>query len=131
MNKTLTSLLFVIIMIMAFTQSCQCQPKDDYEIYSSPVQGATKYHFFLEKKSANPYQLTEGMDYLSPDVTGLKVGESNTPIFTVNLNNDGEEYKVGVVAENLAGYYGGMGTAIGVVGTVPSVPGTVGFRKKQ
>ena len=70
------------------------------------------------------------MDYLSPDVTALKVGESDTPIFIVNLDNDGAEYKVGVVAENLAGFYGGMGTAIGVVGTVPAVPGTVGFRKK-
>ena len=130
--KTLTSFLVILVAMIAFLNvSCNGQPKDDYEIYSSPVQDATKYHFFLEKKSANPYQLTEGMDYLSPDVTALKVGESNTPVFTINLNNDGEEYKVGVVAENLAGFYGGMGTAIGVVGTVPVTPGDVGFRKKQ
>jgi len=124
-------LVLVILATMFYVVACNGQPKDNYEIYSSVVPEAVKYHFFLEKESANPYQLTQGMDYLSPDVTALKVGESNTPVFTVNLFNDGAEYKVGVVAEDLAGFYSGMGTAIGIVGETPSIPGTVGFRKKE
>ncbi len=130
--KNITSFLVLFVLFASiFTISCKGQPKDDYEIYGESVTGATKYHFFLEKQSANPYQLVQGMDYLSPDVTSLKVGESTTPVFTVNLDNDGEEYTVGIVAENVAGFYGGMGTAIGVVGEVPTVPGNVGLRKKQ
>lgn len=119
-------LLFLLITII----NCNGQPKNDYEIYSNSVVGATKYHFFLEKKSANQYVLTQNMDYLSPSVVSLKVGESSTPVFTVNLNNDGSEYKVGVVAENIQGYYSGMGTSIDTVGIVPGVPGGVGLRKK-
>lgn len=118
--------LFVLITMI----NCNGQPKNDYEIYSNNVVGATKYHFFLEKKTVNPYTLTQNMDYLSPNVLSLKVGESANPLFTVNLNNDGSEYRVGVVAENSAGYYSGMGTEIGNVGIVPSTPGGVGLRKK-
>lgn len=123
-------LLLSAIILLIFVVNCNGQPKSDYEIYSSPVTGAAKYHFFLEKKSAAAYQLIQGMDYLSPDVTILKVGEATTPVFTVNLSNDGSEYTVGIVAENSAGYYSGMGVSIGTVGVVPSAPGGVGLRKK-
>jgi len=123
-------LMLVMALILLTLTSVRCQPKDDYEIFSNQVTDATKYHFFLEKKSSGPYQLVEGMDYLSPDVTQFKVGESNISVFTVNLNNDGAEYKVGVVAEDAAGFYGGMGTAIGIVGKSPAIPGNTGLRKK-
>jgi hypothetical protein len=123
-------LLFAVIMLLMFIVNCNGQPKSDYEIYSSPVTGAAKYHFFLEKKSAAAYKLVQGMDYLNPNVSTLKVGEATTPVFTINLNNDGSEYTVGIVAENSAGYYSGMGVAIGTVGTVPSVPAGIGLRKK-
>ena len=56
--KTLLSVLFVLLFVVA----CNAQPKSDYEIYSNPVVGATKYQFFLEKKSANPYELFQEMD---------------------------------------------------------------------
>ena len=68
------------------------------------------------------------MDYFT--VIDLKVGESATPSFTVLLDNDLSEYTVGVVAENVSGYYSGMGVATGIVGSVPPSPGGVGFRKK-
>lgn len=123
-------LLLVSIILLLFVVKCNGQPKSNYEIYSNPVTGAVKYHFFLEKKSASAYKLVQGMDYLSPDVTTLKVGEATTPVFTVNLNNDGSEYTVGIVAENSVGYYSGMGVAVGNVGTIPSTPGGVGLRKK-
>lgn len=123
-------LILTALFLLALVVNCNGQPRSDYEIYSSPVAGATKYHFFLEKQSVNPYSLVQNMDYLNPDVTGLKVGEASTPIFTVSLTNDGSGYRVGVVAENTAGYYSGMGTETGVVGIVPSVPGGVGLRKK-
>lgn len=124
--KTLLSVLFVLVFVVA----CNAQPRNDYEIYSNPVVDATKYHFFLEKKSASPYKLVQGMDYLNPSVATLKVGEATTPSFTVNLINDGSEYRVGIVAENSAGFYSGMGTTIDTVGIVPQTPAGVGFRKK-
>lgn len=127
MKKLLT---IVSLFVLILAASCNAQPKTDYEIYGNTVTGASKYHFFLEKKTSAPYTLTQGQDYLLPNVTALKVGESTTPIFTVNLDNDGSEYRVGVVAENTAGYYSGMGTAIGNVGVIPSTPGGVGLRKK-
>ena len=122
--KTLLSVLFVLLFVVA----CNAQPKSDYEIYSNPVVGATKYHFFLEKQSANPYQLEQEMDYHS--VIALKVGESTTPSFTINLNNDGSEYIVGVVAEDAQGFYSGMGVGVSNVGRVPNVPLALGLRKK-
>lgn len=128
MKKLISILLLVIIYIVA----CNGQPKSNYEIYSSTVPTATKYVFFLEKKTANPYKLVQGMDYitLGADTTILKVGTAAVPLFTVNLDNDGFEYKVAIVAVNASGYYSGMGTAIGTVGTVPGIPTSVGFRKK-
>ena len=123
-------LLFASIFALLFIVNCNAQPKSDYEIYSNTVTGATKYHFFLEKKGTGAYQLTQGMDYLAPNVVALKVGEATVPTFTVNITNDGAEYKVGVVAANLAGYYSGMGTNTDSVGIVPSIPGGVGLRKK-
>lgn len=122
---------FIFAAVLVFAASCNGQPKTDYEIAASPVPGAVKYHFFLEKKSASPYQLIQEMDYLNPNVTALKVGEGATPVFTVNLVNDGAEYKVGIVAETTGEYYSGMGTGIGVVGSVPAVPGSVILRKKN
>lgn len=123
--------LFAFVFTIIFAASCNGQPKTDYEIAASPVAGATEYHFFIEKKSASPYLLTQGMDYmLNPAVQDLMVGSGSSPVFTVNLDNDGAEYKVGIVAESAGGYYGGMGTGIGVVGTVPAVPGSVVLRKK-
>lgn len=127
MKKVFSLIAMFVLLLMI---NCNGQPKNDYEIYSNNVVGATKYHFFLEKESVNPYTLTQNMDYLSPNVLSLKVGESATPVFTINLDNDGSEYRVGVVAENTAGYYSGMGTEIETVGIVPSVPGGVGLRKK-
>jgi hypothetical protein len=127
MKKVLS---MVVLLLVITIVNCNGQPKNDYDIYSNNVVGATKYHFFLEKESVNPYRLTQNMDYLSPNVLSLKVGESATPVFTVNLDNDGSEYRVGVVAENLKGYYSGMGTNTDSVGIVPSTPGGVGLRKK-
>lgn len=124
-------LIPVVLIALVFVVNCNGQPKNDYEIATTSVTGVAKYHFFLEKKSASAYTLTQGQDYLSPNVTSLKVGESASPVFTVNLNNDGSEYKVGVVYENAGGYYSGMGTAIGSVGVVPITPATVIFRKKN
>lgn len=123
-------ILMILFTVVFLVIACNAQPKNDYEIYSGAVTGATKYHFFLEKKSSSPYKLVQGMDYLSPDVSALKVGTSTNPVFTVNLTNDGSEYTVGVVAENTAGFYSGMGVAIGTVGVVPTTPAGVGFRKK-
>ena len=122
--KTLLSVLFVLFLVVA----CNAQPKSDYEIYSNPVVGATKYHFFLEKKSASPYELVQEMDYHS--VIALKVGENSTPVFTVNLNNDGSEYSVGVVAEDAQGFYSGMGVGVATIGKVPLTPALIGLRKK-
>ena len=124
-------LMLISLFTLIFVINCNGQPKTDYEIATTSVSGVTKYHFFLEKKGTDAYSLTQGQDYLSPNVTSLKVGESASPIFTVNLNNDGAEYKVGVVYENAGGYYSGMGTAIGTVGVVPITPATVIFRKKN
>ena len=102
--------LFLAVLALGFFNECQGQPKYDYEIYSAPVPDAVKYHFFLEKNTGGTYQLTEGMDYLSPDVTALKVGESDTPIFTVNFDNDGAEYKDKHEEEhtNVAAHAGGL-----------------------
>lgn len=124
--------LFVLssMIVILLIASCNGQPKTSYEIYSNSVTGATNYIFFLEKKSANPYKLIQGADYLSPDITSLQVGVSTTPSFTVNLTNDGSEYTVGIVAVNGAGYYSGLGVATGTVGLVPTTPAGVGFRKK-
>jgi len=129
-NLLLLNILLVIFFVLACSPETPPQPKSDYEIYSNPITSATKYHFFLEKKSATAYKLIQGMDYLSPNVTTLKVGEATTPAFTINLSNDGSEYTVGIVAENSAGFYSGMGVAIGTVGVVPSAPGGIGLRKK-
>lgn len=124
-------LLFSLLMLFAIT-NCNGQPKNDYEFGAESVVGATKYHFFAEKKPVTgSYRLTQGMDYLSPSVENLKVGESSLPLWTLNLNNDGSEYRVGVVVENVTGYYGGMGIATGSVGTVPITPAGVFFRKKN
>src|SRR5574338_1625508 len=102
-------LVLVSLIVLVLAVSCKAQPKADYEIYSNSVSTAAQYHFFLEKKSANPYRLTQGMDYLSPDVTALQVGVSTDPSLTINLDNDGSEYRIGVVAVNDSGYYSGMG----------------------
>jgi len=122
--------LFAPLFALIMFPNCSAQPKGDYEIYCNVIPIATKYHFFLEKKSAIIYKLITGMDYLSPNVSTLKVGESATPTFTVNLINDGSEYTVGVVIQNSAGFYSGMGISTGLVGAVPVSPIGVGLRKK-
>jgi hypothetical protein len=124
-------LILVSLLALIFVINCNGQPKTNYEVYSNTVSSGAKYHFFLEKKSATAYKLIQGMDYLSPNVVALKVGEATTPVFTVNLGNDGSEYTVGVVVENAGGYYSGMGVAVGTVGVVPPAPGGVGLRKKN
>ena len=121
-------LLSFLVSLLAFSLNCNGQPKSNYEIYSDNVSTAVKYHFFLEKKSAAPYRLTQNMDFFP--ILDLKIGESTNPTFTVLLDNDNSDYAVGVVAENVAGYYSGMGVATGKVGSVPQSPGGVGFRKK-
>lgn len=127
--KMFVFLLFVLMLMTVV--NCNGQPKTDYEVGSTTVSGATKYIFFLEKKGATAYTLTQNMDYLAPNVLSLKIGESATPLLTVNLDNDGAEYRVGVVVENVAGFYSGMGVATGTVGTVPVTPAGVFFRKKS
>lgn len=121
--------LITIIAVIGFVIACNAQPKSDYVISSNSVTNAVKYHFFLEKKTSSP-SLVQEMDYLSPDVTSLEIGTSTTPSYTINLSNDGSEYIVGVVAEDSAGYYSGMGVNTGTVGTSPSTPGGVTFKKK-
>ena len=118
----------IVVFVLGFIVACNAQPRSDYEIYSNPVVGATKYHFFLEKKDANPYSLVQEMDYHS--VMALKVGEGATPVFTVDLLNDGSEYSVGVVAEDSQGFYSGMGVGIATIGKVPLTPALIGLRKK-
>lgn len=128
MKRTL-GLLVIVFLIVA--GSCNGQPKTNYEITTTSVTGVTKYHYFLEKKPATGnYHLVQGMDYLAPDVTTYKVGESATNSFTVQLDNDGAEYRAGVVFENVAGFYGGMGVVTANVGIVPITPAIVIFRKK-
>jgi len=127
-----TFLLTLVMLIGVMATFTQCQPKTDYEIYGGTITSAVKYHFFIEKKPAvGSYHLVFGMDYLAPDVTVYKVGEATIPVFTVNLDNDGSEYAVGIVAESAGGFYGGMGVGIGTVGEVPGIPQPVGLRKKQ
>lgn len=123
-------LWFAAVLLLLFVVNCNGQPRTDYEIATPQVNGVTQYHFFLEKKSANAYKLTDNMDYLNPDVTALKLGVSTSSVWTVNLPNDGAEYRVGVVLENAAGFYSGMSVADGTVGTVPVKPASVIFRKK-
>ena len=124
--KSFLSVLLLVSVI--FLVDCHGQPKGDYEIFSDPVPDAVTYHFFLEKESTVEFRLKENMDFIS--VLDLKVGQSVNPTFDVQLDNDGSHYAVGVVAENSAGYYSGMGVAVGSVGSVPSVPAGVGLRKK-
>lgn len=132
MKKLQLFLVLVLLLSVIPIMNCNGQPKSDYQITSNAVSGATKYLFFLEKKPAVvPYRLQQGMDYLSPTVITLKIGESATPSFDVlSLDNDGSEYRVGVVAENAQGFYGGMGVNTGTVGIVPGTPANVIFRKK-
>ena len=124
--KTFLSAFLLISII--FLVDCHGQPKGSYEIFSDPVPSAATYHFFLEKKSLGGYRLQENIDFIS--VLDLKVGQADTPVYEIQIDNDGSEYAVGVVAENSVGYYSGMGVAISSVGSAPSVPAGVGLRKK-
>lgn len=127
----------LLITALLFTVTCNGQPKSDYEIGGNTVTGAVQYKFFLEKKSANPYKLQQGIDYLDPNGDGnyadsiSAIGGSTSPIFTIKLDNDSSEYKIARVAVDASGYYSGMGTAIGNVGKAPDIPGGNFFRKKQ
>lgn len=122
----LISALFVLLNGM----SCDAQVKSQYEIGTAPVEGATQYRFFAEKKSTNPYRLVEGMDYVEGKVSNLMLAVSSTPVFVATFDNDGSEYVVGIVAEDAAGYYSAMGTAKGNVGNIPNKPAGVYFRKR-
>lgn len=133
--KTVLSVLSVLFMVIA----CSAQPTGNYETFSDPVSGAVKYYSFLEKKSANPYVLVSGMDFRDKNGNDIaEIGDTiqpfSTSIFPVStsqrLLNDGSEYRVGVVAENSAGFYSGMGVGIGIVGAVPAMPLNAGLRKK-
>lgn len=133
--KVVLSVLFVLITVIA----CSAQPVGNYETFSDPVIGAVKYYSFLEKKSVNPYILTQGMDFRDKNGNGIaEIGDtispisiSTTPVSTSQrLLNDGSEYRVGVVAENSAGFYSAMGIGIGIVGAVPATPINAGLRKK-
>lgn len=133
--KALQFLFAAFAMLVLFTtcsKDPQAQPRNDYDIEGSVVPGTLRYHIFLEKKSTTPYKLQQGMDYVSlgSDTTTLRVGIASVPRFTVNLLNDGSEYKMGIVAENVSGYYGGMGTAVDTVGIVPGTPVVSGLRKR-
>jgi len=126
-------LLTAVLFITVFLVECKGQPKEPYEIYGGRVPTATKYMFFLEKKSANPYKLIQGMDWveLGSDTSTLKLGTASDTLFTKELNNDGSIYKVGIVAVNAAGYYGAMSTGIDTVGVVPGLSPLPGLRKKR
>jgi len=110
--------------------SCNGQPKDDYEIYTESVPGATQYLYFLEKDLGQAPDLVQDMDYLSPNVTDLQIATSNATSITVLLDNDNSRYIIGVVAVDSQGYYSGMGVAVGQVGKVPLTPAGIGLRKK-
>jgi len=118
-----------LLIIMLFVISCKSQPKDQYEISCSAINGASKYHFFIEKKSANGYHLVEDMDYLQPDVTNFRVAVSQSPSIVQIFDNDGSYYMVGIVAEDTAGFYGPMGTAEFRVGVTPQKPSAITIRK--
>ena len=125
--KKILALIIMAVLFMACNGNGQ--PKDDYDIYGTAVTGATQYHFFLEKKTVEPYRLIQGMDYLAPSVISLKVGQASTPVFTVNLNNDGSEYKVGIVAENSAGFMAVWEQQLKRLELFASTPAGVGLRK--
>jgi hypothetical protein len=131
--------IFLVLFVLGLVVACSAQPVGNYEAFSDPVPGVVRYYSFLEKKSANPYVLTQGMDFRDKNGNGIaEVGDtiqpfstSTTPVSTTQrLLNDGSEYRIGVVAENAAGYYSGMGVAIGLVGAVPAIPTNPGLRKK-
>lgn len=124
------SLLFIILFTIGFVISCSAQPFSNYQISNVdslgnviPIAGAVKYHYFLEKKNSGDYYLFEGMDYIESNAIPLKIGEASNPFFLIRLKNDGEEYRAGMVAENVAGYYSGMGVSTDSVGVVPKTPG--------
>jgi len=129
--------IIVILMATLFTVNCNGQPKSDYEIGSNTVPGAVQYKFFLEKKTANPYMIQPGIDYLDPNGDGnyadslIAIGTLTSPLYVVKLDNDGSEYRVGVVAVTGAGIYSGMGVFTGNVKQSPGTPAGVFFRKKQ
>jgi len=121
--------MILVLFIMVAVISCNAQPRSNYEIRVEPVVSAVKYHFFLEKKSSSDYRLVEDADYLNPSVIDLKLVTTANVYTVVNLPNDGSEYKVGVVAEDSAGYYSAMATAIVNVGTIPNKPSVITFKK--
>lgn len=99
-------------------------PSSSYEIYCATVSGATKYIFFLEKISDNPYYLFEGMDYLDQagnTALGYKIGESTYPTFSITLPDDGSEYTSGVVVESGVGVYSGMQVQIFNTESIPVI----------
>jgi len=51
--------------------ACNAHPRSEYEAYSNIVTGTATYHHFLEKKSASPYKLVQGMDYLDRNGNGI------------------------------------------------------------
>lgn len=112
----------IIAIIVIAVVSCQSQPRSTYEIQCSIVEGAAKYHFFLEPKSAQPYRLFEDADYIADNLTDLLINTVTTNKTEIVLDNNGKEYMLGVVVENSQGFYSGMKTAIGVVGISPSKP---------
>lgn len=123
-------LAFVFVFTILNTVGCNAQPKSTYTIkVGEPVAGAVKYHYFLEKKSTTQ-SLTQGMDYLNPNVSNLEIGSNAKTSFDVELKNDGSEYVIGVVAEDSAGYYSAMGIGAGSVGKVPNTPALITLIKK-
>ena len=121
--------LVLLVFFLALTQSCDAQPRDEYEIYTDGVAGATQYQYFLEQDLGQTPQLQQDMDYLDPNVISLRVGVSTSPTFTITLLNDNAQYIIGIVAVDSNGY-GPMGVATGQVDKVPLAPGGIGLRKK-
>lgn len=124
------------IAIAQVTESCSaetigkqkrisvCSSSSSYELYCDAVAGATKYIFFLEKISDNPYHLIEGMDYLdtaSGTALSYKIGESASPTFSVTLPDDGSEYTSGIVVETGVGVYSGMRVQLFNTESVPVI----------
>lgn len=126
--------LITMFLVMILFIACPAQPKSDYEVVFTPTSGAVKHLVFYEEKVVQTgFQLVDGMDYLNPNVSALKITELTDPAssFTISLNNDGKYVVVGVVAVDAAGFYSSMGvSAVTQKGTIPSKPAGIIFRKK-
>lgn len=104
--KTFIFLLFVVVSIV-FIESIFGQPKSDYVVLWNKDVNVSKYLVFIDEGLS----IVDSMDYLSPDVTSFKVGETSDTSFVISLYNDGNEVIAGVVGVNVSGFYSPMGVS--------------------